>query len=71
MDELKKYLTDNRTFLAVLLLFSMILGVMVYGFMWMLSKDGIEERQDIERRNRLGMVWMVDTDRSDSNVIAG
>lgn len=68
MDEIKEYLRDNKNLLALLLLMSMMLGVMIYAAMWMLSKDGIEDRRRIEEKNKLGMVLIDNIDRDDSRV---
>ena len=55
-----EYIRDNRNLLALLLLMSMMLGVMIYAFMWFLSKDGIEERQQLERAGKYSMVTTYD-----------
>lgn len=68
MDELKEYFMENRNLFALLLLMSMMLGVMIYAGMWMLSKDGIEDRQRLEEKNKLGMLWIDTIDRDDSRV---
>jgi hypothetical protein len=68
MDEIKEYITENKNLLALLLLMSMMLGVMIYAGMWLLSKDGIEDRQRLEEKNRLGTLWINTIDRDDSRV---
>lgn len=68
MDELKEYFMENKNLFALLLLMSMMLGVMIYAGMWMLSKDGIEDRQRLEEKNKLGMLWIDTIDRDDSRV---
>ena len=68
MDEIKEYITENKNLLALLLLMSMMLGVMIYAGMWLISKDGIEDRQRLEEKNRLGTLWINTIDRDDSRV---
>jgi hypothetical protein len=68
MDEIKEYLRENKNLLAALLLMSMMLGVIIYAGMWMLSKDGIEDRRKLEEKNKLGMVLIDNIDRDDSRV---
>ena len=68
MDEIKEYIMENKNLLALLLLMSMMLGVMIYAGMWLLSKDGIEDRQRLEEQNRLGTLWINTIDRDDSRV---
>ena len=68
MDELKEYFMESKNLFALLLLMSMMLGVMIYAGMWMLSKDGIEDRQRLEEKNKLGMLWIDTIDRDDSRV---
>jgi hypothetical protein len=60
MNDLKEYLKANRNLLALLLLLSMILGVVMYGCLYMLSKDGIEERQKLEKAGKYSMTTIYD-----------
>ena len=56
MSEVKEYIEQNRTMLAIVLLCSICLGVLIYVFMWFLSKDGMEDRMKLEEKNKLGYI---------------
>jgi hypothetical protein len=40
---------------------SMLLGVMIYFLMWMISEDGIKERQELEKANKYSIVIIDET----------